>query len=40
MLKEEYKEPAKRGWEKFGTPISQWTDAMWDELMEGDQDET
>ena len=40
LLKEEYKEPAKLGWKKFGKPISQWTDAMWDELMKGDHNET
>lgn len=33
LLKPEYKEVAKAGWEKFGKPISEWTDAMWDEAF-------
>jgi len=30
MLKEEYKAPAKAGWEKWHRPISEWSDDDWD----------
>jgi hypothetical protein len=30
MLKDEYKAPARAGWEEYRTPYSEWTDAMWD----------
>jgi len=32
-LKDEYKEPARLGWQKYGTPITQWTDEQWEELL-------
>ena len=33
MLKEEYKAPARAGWNKWHTPISEWDDAAWDEAI-------
>ena len=33
MLKEEYKAPARLGWIKFHTPISEWGDSEWDEVI-------
>jgi len=33
-LKEEYKQPAQWGWDKWYKPISKWTDEMWDETFE------
>ena len=33
MLKEEYKTPARAGWIKFHTPISEWGDSEWDEVI-------
>jgi len=34
MLKEEYKLPARLGWKHYHTPISHWTDEMWDNAFE------
>lgn len=33
QLKEEYREPVKEGWKLYETPISEWTDEMWDQVM-------
>jgi hypothetical protein len=33
-LKEEYKEAARIGWQRFGTHIDTWTKDQWDELKE------
>jgi len=33
-LKEEYRQPAQWGWDKWYKPISEWTDEMWDEAFE------
>lgn len=32
-LKPEYKKPAKKGWIEHQTPISQWDDDAWNELL-------
>ena len=34
MLKPEYKDPARIGWERFKEPITDWNDDMWDEVIE------
>jgi len=43
MLRPEYKEPIRRGWQEFDPiPLSEWTDAMFDEafkLVEGERQE-
>ena len=33
LLQEQYKEPARVGWEKYNEPISEWTDEQWDEVV-------
>lgn len=33
QLKDEYKEPAKNGWQKYGKPIDEFTDNEWDEVI-------
>ncbi len=33
LLKEEYKEPAKRGWELYNVPISELSKVMWEVLL-------
>lgn len=33
MLKDDYREAAKVGWEKFRSPITSWDDDKWDEVM-------
>lgn len=35
QLKPEYKEAAKRGWEKFKKPIDEFTDDEWESLKQG-----
>lgn len=37
-LREEYVELARRGWKKFHTPISGWTDQMWEEVGQPEGD--
>ena len=32
-LKPEYKQPAAWGWARWESPISEWTDEMWDEAF-------
>jgi hypothetical protein len=32
MLKPELREIAKKGWQKWGTPIDEWTEEQWGEL--------
>lgn len=33
LLKEKYKEPAKKGWILYHKPISEWTDEEWDKVF-------
>ena len=37
QLKEEYYEPAKILYQKFKTPMTQWTDEQWDEAIKEKQ---
>ena len=32
-LKDEYKEPAKKGWTMYHIPISEWDDSKWDRAI-------
>lgn len=34
LLKDEYKEPAKIGWNKYNLPLSVWDDEMWNTAFE------
>jgi hypothetical protein len=34
LLKEDYLEPAREGWQRFRKPMSEWTEEMWAELSE------
>ena len=33
LLKDDYKEPAKTGWELFKTPMSEWEDSEWEQAI-------
>lgn len=33
LLKDEYKEPARKGWKMYARPLDEWTDDEWDEAF-------